>query len=132
MRTPVAQIAITRIENGTPVAADDLLVAEEPLEIQLGHGPEHDRTETRLSVTMRTPGNDEELALGFLFTEGIITNTAQVVRVAYCEQVKPEERGNVVRAEPPAAAAYAARAASTRSARNAPCRWAVPSRSIMP
>jgi FdhD protein len=99
MRTPVAPIAITRMENGTPVAADDLLVAEEPLEIRLGYGPGHDRKETRLSVTMRTPGNDEELALGFLFTEGIITDAAQVVRVAYCEQVKPEERGNVVRAE---------------------------------
>ncbi len=99
MRAPVAPIAITRMENGTPVAADDLLVAEEPLEIRLGYGPEHDRKETRLSVTMRTPGNDEELALGFLFTEGIVSDPAHVVRVAPCENVKAEERGNVVRAE---------------------------------
>ena len=99
MRTPVAPIAITRVENGTSASAEDLLVTEEPLEIRLGYGPEHDRTEIRLSVTMRTPGNDEELARGFLFTEGLFTDPAQLLRVAYCENVKEEERGNVVRAE---------------------------------
>lgn len=99
MRTPVAPISIKRVEGGAASIADDLLVTEEPLEIRLGHGPEHDRKEVRLSVTMRTPGHDEELALGFLFTEGIVTDAAQVLRVAYCESVKDEERGNVVRAE---------------------------------
>ncbi len=99
MLTPVAPIAITRVENGTSASAEDLLVTEEPLEIRLGYGPEHDRTEIRLSVTMRTPGNDEELARGFLYTEGLITDAGQLLRVAYCENVKEEERGNVVRAE---------------------------------
>ena len=99
MRTPVAPIAITRVENGTASTADDILVTEEPLEIRLGHGTLDDRKEFRLSVTMRTPGNDEELALGFLFTEGIIADAGEVVRVVPCENVKEEERGNVVRAE---------------------------------
>lgn len=99
MRTPVAPIAITRVENGSASAADDILVTEEPLEIRLGHGPLDDRKEFRLSVTMRTPGNDEELTLGFLFTEGLISDPGQVVRVVPCENVKEEERGNVVRAE---------------------------------
>ncbi len=99
MRTPVAPIAITRVENGSASAADDILVTEEPLEIRLGHGPLEDRKEFRLSVTMRTPGSDEELVLGFLFTEGLISDAAQVVRVVQCENVKEEERGNVVRAE---------------------------------
>lgn len=81
------------------MATDDILVTEEPLEIRLGHGPLDDRKEMRLSVTMRTPGNDEELALGFLFTEGLITESTQVVRVEQCNNVKEEERGNVVRAE---------------------------------
>ncbi|MBK8340668.1 MAG: formate dehydrogenase accessory sulfurtransferase FdhD [Flavobacteriales bacterium] len=92
-------MAITRIENGSASEADDILVTEEPLEIRLGHGPVDDRKEFRLSVTMRTPGHDEELALGFLFTEGLITDPQQILRVAYCENVKEEERGNVVRAE---------------------------------
>ena len=99
MRTPVAPIAIIRIENGSASAANDILVTEEPLEIRLGHGPLDDRNEFRLSVTMRTPGNDEELTLGFLFTEGLISDPGQVVRVVPCENVKEEERGNVVRAE---------------------------------
>ena len=99
MRTPVSSIHITRVEQGASVVTDDILVTEEPLEIRLGHGPLDDRKEVRLSVTMRTPGNDDELALGFLFTEGIITDPAEVVRVAYCENVKEEEHGNVVRAE---------------------------------
>ena len=99
VRTPVAPVTIQRRDGGSVSSADDIVVTEEPLEIRLGYGPEHDRREVRLSVTMRTPGNDEELALGFLFTEGIITDAAQVLRVAYCENVKPDERGNVVRAE---------------------------------
>ena len=99
MRTPVSPITITRVDHGTAAPVDDILVTEEPLEIRLGHGPVDDRKEFRLSVTMRTPGHDEELALGFLFTEGLITDPAQVLRVEHCANVKPEERGNVVRAE---------------------------------
>ena len=99
MRGPVAPVPIIRYADGTSASVDDILVTEEPLEIRLGHGPLEAREEFRLSVTMRTPGNDEELALGFLFTEGLVKDAAEVVRVAPCEQVKPEERGNVVRAE---------------------------------
>lgn len=99
MRMPVGPVTITRYADGRTSAADDLLVTEEPLEIRLGHGPLDDRKEFRLSVTMRTPGSDEELALGFLLTEGIITGPSEVVRIVPCENVKEEERGNVVRAE---------------------------------
>ena len=99
MRGPVSTVRVLRRDNDVVAEADDLLVSEEPLEIRLGFGPEQDRRESRLSVTMRTPGNDEELALGFLFTEGIITDGSQVIRIVPCENVKEEERGNVVRAE---------------------------------
>jgi FdhD protein len=50
---------------------DDFLAAEEPLEIRIGAEP--------LSVTMRTPGYDLELAAGFLFTEGIISSRDQII-----------------------------------------------------
>ncbi len=99
MRTPVSPVRIATIRADGTCLKDDLLVTEEPLEIRLGHGPLDDRREMRLSVTMRTPGNDEELTLGFLYTEGIISSASDVVRVVPCEQVKEEERGNVVRAE---------------------------------
>ncbi|MCB0778276.1 MAG: formate dehydrogenase accessory sulfurtransferase FdhD, partial [Flavobacteriales bacterium] len=90
MAVPVAHERILRHEGGQVREVEDILVTEEPLEIRLGHGPLDEREEFRLSVTMRTPGNDEELALGFLFTEGLITGPEEVIRVAYCEDVKPE------------------------------------------
>lgn len=99
MRTPVAPVSIERHDGPTLSAAQDILVTEEPLEIRLGHGPLDARQEFRLSVTMRTPGHDEELALGFLITEGVVADAADVVRIVPCENVKEEERGNVVRAE---------------------------------
>lgn len=99
MRAPVSSTPITRFDAGTGAAADDVLVTEEPLEIRLGYGPLDARKELRLSVTMRTPGHDEELARGFLFTEGVIADPSEVVRIAPCERVKDEERGNVIRAE---------------------------------
>lgn len=99
MRAPVASTRIVRVGAGSASASDDLLVTEEPLEIRLGHGPLDAREEFQLSVTMRTPGNDEELALGFLFTEGLIASSNDVVRIVPCENVKEEERGNVIRVE---------------------------------
>ena len=99
MRSPVETCSIRQFKEGGSTQLDDIVVTEEPLEIRIGHGPLHDRKEVRLSVTMRTPGHDEELALGFLFTEGIVAGPEQLLRVAYCEHVKAEERGNVIRAE---------------------------------
>jgi FdhD protein len=54
---------------------DDYLVGEEPLEIRVG--------DAALSVTMRTPGHDLELAAGFLFTEGLISHRSQIASLRY-------------------------------------------------
>ncbi len=59
--------------DGKVQAVDDYLVREEPLEIQIGG--------RAISVTMRTPGHDEELAAGFLFTEGILNCGAQIEKI---------------------------------------------------
>ncbi|HWR33010.1 MAG TPA: formate dehydrogenase accessory sulfurtransferase FdhD, partial [Chitinophagaceae bacterium] len=59
-------------------AAEDLLAVEEPLEIRIIYGPEKERRQKNISVTMCTPGNDEELATGFLFTEGIIRGKNEI------------------------------------------------------
>ena len=59
--------------------AEDLLAVEQPLEIKIVYGPENDRQQKNISVTMCTPGHDEELAIGFLFTEGIITGKDDIM-----------------------------------------------------
>ena len=66
-----------------------MLAVEEPLEIRLGDEP--------IAVVMRTPGDDMALALGFLFSEGILRDPDQVLSVAYCSDVTADAKGNVVR-----------------------------------
>ncbi|OGX84199.1 formate dehydrogenase accessory protein FdhD [Hymenobacter lapidarius] len=85
---------------GPPISASDQLAAEEPLEIRVGYEVAGQRQHRTLSVTMRTPGHDEELAAGFLLTEGIIQHKADVLGIIPCPDVqKAEEAGNVTRAE---------------------------------
>lgn len=100
MSTPVKPISIRRVEGGALSEEADLVVTEEPLEIRLGHGPEHKRAEFSLSVTMRTPGHDQALCMGFLYTEGLIQSASEVVSLKYCyDQGKSETHDNVMRAE---------------------------------
>ncbi|MEQ1745951.1 MAG: formate dehydrogenase accessory sulfurtransferase FdhD [Saprospiraceae bacterium] len=62
---------------------DDVLVAEEPLEIRIGYGPGAERRQLSVAVTMRTPGDDEDLTAGFLFTEGIVQRGDQIVALRW-------------------------------------------------
>jgi FdhD protein len=87
MATPVQAVEVISVGRDAPESKPDLVVAEEPLEIRIGHGPADNRQQFSLSVTMRTPGNDEELCLGFLYTEGIINSMEAVISVKYCEDL---------------------------------------------
>ncbi len=71
------QKEIVKIIGNQSETVADFLSIEEPLQIQLEMGDLNDRQIKNISVTMRTPGNDEELAVGFLFTEGIVKNVDQ-------------------------------------------------------
>ncbi len=71
-------LSIKKVNASGITDAEDVLAAEEPLEIKLEHGPQNSRVKKSLSITMRTPGNDAELAAGFLFTEGIITKFSDI------------------------------------------------------
>src|SRR2546426_6270922 len=69
----------------------DCLVTEEPLEIRIGDFP--------LSVTMRTPGHDFELAAGFLFTEGVIHRREQIGDLRHGPGADGERSSNVVQTQ---------------------------------
>jgi FdhD protein len=72
---------------------DDTLSVEEPLEISLatdGNLPE------KVSITMRTPGHDKELAAGFLFTEGILTSVSQIQNIAHTQTLPGAESNTLL------------------------------------
>jgi FdhD protein len=69
---------VTRIVRVEPTGAtelDDVLAVEEPLEIRIGEKP--------ISVTMRTPGDDYDLAAGFLFTESILRDANEIASIRH-------------------------------------------------
>lgn len=89
-----------KFRDGSHHAEVDLLVVEEPLEIRLGYGPHGERQQYTVTVTMRTPGHDEELCVGFLFAEGIIEKREDVLSAKYCGSHEyPDEKFNVMRVE---------------------------------
>ena len=69
-------------------ASPDSVVTEEPLEIRL-------RGQS-IAITMRTPGHDDELTAGFLFSENILRQRTDLVEVAYCHDTPAESRGNII------------------------------------
>ncbi len=80
------------------VSREDQVVVEEPMEIRLLFGSSDKRALRSLSVTMRTPGNDDELAAGFLFTEVILQSPQQIEQIesrGVDDQGRPT--GNTVR-----------------------------------
>jgi FdhD protein len=91
-RTQVGS-GVRRLKAGRWTVEDDVLAAEEPLEIRL-IWPEGRKTVTKsIAITMRTPGNDFELAAGFLFGEGIISGREDVADISYCMDEEASRAG---------------------------------------
>jgi FdhD protein len=72
----------SHLTSDDTVLRAETLVVEEPLEIRVNAKP--------ITVTMRTPGSDVELARGFLLTEGVITHRDDVLTVQYCRGAGPD------------------------------------------
>ena len=79
----VDNITIHKVSAGTITETADKVAVEEPLQIQLVYSTATGQMMKDIAVTMRTPGNDEELAAGFLFTEGIIKNSEDISEIKH-------------------------------------------------
>jgi FdhD protein len=94
------RVDIERFADAGLGAASDILATEEPLEVRLSFATSDGRRLQRsISVTMRTPGHDEELAAGFLFTEGIVRAAEDIRAVGPCGPPAPNGLVNVVRVD---------------------------------
>lgn len=91
------QVKIQKARDSEITAHKDVLAVEEPLEIRLSIWEKGRYFEKSLSITMRTPGDDFELAVGFLFSEGIIQSRHDVEQLSYCVGLEKEKQNyNIV------------------------------------
>jgi FdhD protein len=94
-----SRVPVNKVSVSESVDTTDSLAVEEPLEIRIGYSEKGRSVQRAISITMRTPGDDFELASGFLFTEGIISSPDQVREIHHCG--KPTEEGftNTIRVD---------------------------------
>lgn len=83
----IRKAKIVRYQQQSGEETWDNLAVEEPLEIRVIYGPENQRVSKNISITMRTPGADADLAAGFLFTEGIIQNGNEITQILHFEKL---------------------------------------------
>ena len=83
--------------GGGPARADsDLITVEEPLEIRVVAEKDGQRIRQSVAVTMRTPGDDLNLAAGFLVSEGVVRKAAEIWKIEHCRQGDDPVADNVV------------------------------------
>lgn len=80
-KSDVTVHTIQAYRGTTAVEKEDFLAIEEPLEIRLEYGAAGARITRALSITMRTPGSDEDLVRGFLLTEGIVSKVNEITAI---------------------------------------------------
>ncbi len=96
----VTGCSIDRVEGSALHDSSDVVATEEPLEVRLGFPLGDGRVHKSISVTMRTPGDDYVLAIGFLLSEGIIKSPEDIDSVQHCgPAVGDKKLRNVVRVE---------------------------------
>jgi FdhD protein len=94
------KVDISKVSDGLQQSLTDHVAVEEPLEIRLGFSTPEGRASRSLSITMRTPGHDDELAAGFLYTESIIQQASDIASIDACGSPAPDTgHHNVIRVE---------------------------------
>jgi FdhD protein len=92
-------IKISKVSDEKRTEQQDRVAVEEPLEIQLSAATAAGSAAKSISITMRTPGDDRELALGFLLTEGVIQSADQVASVMHTGPAAENGLQNTIRVE---------------------------------
>ncbi len=93
-------VEVSKVRDGVAEAIADHVAVEEPLEIRLGYSTPDGRATRSISITMRTPGNDRELAAGFLYSEAIIHRRQDVASIETCGPPAPDSGNhNVIRVD---------------------------------
>jgi FdhD protein len=110
-RRSIELTQVTQWEDGKATRVQDCLAAEEPLEMRAGR--------YSLGVTLRTPGNDEELVAGFLFTEGIVSRREDLVALKMPDDNATEK--NLVRVTLAPGVRLAANSAARRFSAGSAC-----------
>ena len=105
MTTSSLAITVTKISGDSAKLLDrdlveDRVAVEEPLEIRLGYATPEGHTASSISVTMRTPGDDADLAVGFLFSESIIQSARDILNVKHSGPSAPDTGShNIIRVD---------------------------------
>ncbi|HUO84531.1 MAG TPA: formate dehydrogenase accessory sulfurtransferase FdhD [Thermoanaerobaculia bacterium] len=94
----IATTGVTRITDAGSSPAEDVLAVEEPLEIRIAFDEDGERVEKSISITMRTPGEDLDLACGFLLSESILRSAGDIAAIHHCGPAADGVQ-NVVRVE---------------------------------
>jgi len=91
------KVRVRSVEEGRARIRPDSLATEEPMEIRLVSG----EARQTVAVTMRTPGADFELAAGFLYGEGIVSSSEDILKISYCidPDIDAEQQYNIVNVE---------------------------------
>lgn len=98
MSNATRAVEISKVAADEVSAATDSVATEAPMEIQLASKTATGSAAKSISITMRTPGNDEELAAGFLYTEGIIGSADDIASIERCGDPDPDTgEQNIVR-----------------------------------
>jgi len=93
-------VEISKISSGLQQTLADSVAVEEPLEVRLAYSTPDGRATRSISITMRTPGNDAELAAGFLVSESIVRQSSDIASIESCGPPAPDSGNhNVVRVE---------------------------------
>lgn len=90
-RRRIARLRVTRLREGSPSTRQDVVAVEEPLEIRVRFADGDEWRTRSVSVTMRTPGDDFELAAGFLFAEGLVADRRDIQEISYCSGDEQQE-----------------------------------------